>query len=166
MNELKTGLLKDDYITKEVSQKLKKANPSKGIKKKHPFGNGIPATAPKAPAIGTISNAEPSKSKDINIEDIDVFWYETRKLTGGSSNIIDLSMTSKVEKGYNKIIGTSLDIGKKGFMNGTVAFFGVNPNQKKQEKYITLNFEGIDYMHNKILFTQLNYITQILHIFK
>ena len=51
-------------------------------------------------------------------------------MTGGSSNIIDLSMTSKVEKGYNEILGSSLDIGKKGFMNGAVAFFGVNLTRK------------------------------------
>ncbi len=148
-------LLNDGYIMKEVSQKFNKANQSKSIKKKQPFGNGIPTNDPKARAVEIITNVGSLKSKDVNIED-KVFWYETKQMTGGSSNIIDLSMTSKVEKGYNEILGSSLDIGKKGFMNGAVAFFGVNPNQKNQVKYITLNFEGKDYMHNKILFAENN----------
>lgn len=37
-------------------------------------------------------------------------------------------------------------------MRGGVEFFGLNPNDTKKNKNITINFEGIDYEENTILF--------------
>jgi hypothetical protein len=59
-------------------------------------------------------------------------------------------MKSLVEKGDPK--GTLFDLGDPKFMRGAVEFFGVNPTATNQIKNITLNFEGIDYTDNTILF--------------
>ena len=61
-------------------------------------------------------------------------------MTGGSRNILDLSMKSLVESGDPK--GTILDSEDSKFMLGTVYFFGVDPsNASHKRKVITLEFE-------------------------
>ena len=84
-----------------------------------------------------------------------VIWFETKRMTGGSRNILDLSMKSLVESGDPK--GTILDSEDSKFMLGTVYFFGVDPsNASHKRKVITLEFDGIDYFGNEILFPEGN----------
>ena len=71
-------------------------------------------------------------------------------MTGGSRNILDLSMKSLVERGDPT--GSFFDTGDPQFMRGGVEFFGLNPSATHQTKDITLNFEGVDYAGNTILF--------------
>ena len=59
-------------------------------------------------------------------------------------------MRCLVERGVPS--GTILDLGEPGFMRGVVEFFGVDPSATGSRKDITLNFEGIDYVGNTILF--------------
>lgn len=73
-------------------------------------------------------------------------------MTGGSRNILDLSMRSLLSKGDPK--GTSFDIGEPGFMQGSVAFFGLNPADTDTYKDVTLIFEGVEYFGNRILFPE------------
>lgn len=94
--------------------------------------------APTATKVGATATGNP------------VFWIETKSMTGGSRNILDLSMRSIVSKGDAR--GTHFDIGEAGFMKGSVAFFGVDPNNAKSSKDITLVFEGIEYTGNSLLF--------------
>lgn len=82
--------------------------------------------------------------------DSQTIWFETRKMTGGSRNILDLSKRSLVERGDPT--GTSFDLGEPKFMRGGVEFFDMNPAITNQSKNITLNFEGVDYIDNTILF--------------
>ncbi|MDV2489119.1 hypothetical protein [Acinetobacter johnsonii] len=82
-----------------------------------------------------------------------VIWFETKRMTGGSRNILDLSMKSLIESGDPK--GTILDLEDSKFMLGTVYFFGVDPsNTSHRRKVITLEFDGIDYLGNEILFPE------------
>lgn len=84
-----------------------------------------------------------------------VIWFETKRMTGGSRNILDLSMKSLVESGDPK--GTILDSEDSKSMLGTVYFFGVDPsNASHKRKVITLEFDGIDYFGNEILFPEGN----------
>ena len=84
-----------------------------------------------------------------------VIWFETKRMTGGSRNILDLSMKSLVESGDPKV--TILDSEDSKFMLGTVYFFGVDPsNASHKRKVITLEFDGIDYFGNEILFPEGN----------
>lgn len=146
-------LLHNGYISKEVSQQvlLAKAAAQDGNRERL-FGNGAPA---KLPRIATQKNGKtvPVSVTPISVtlnEEWQTIWFETRKLTGGSRNILDLSMKSLVERG--EPAGTPFDIGEPGFMRGGVEFFSINPTATDKIKDITLNFEGVDYMGNTILF--------------
>lgn len=59
-------------------------------------------------------------------------------------------MKSLVERGDPA--GTPFDLGESGLMRGGVQFFGINPTATNTRKDITLNFEGVDYTGNTILF--------------
>lgn len=154
-------LLENGYISKEVSQQLQSAKRLKSEGKvERLFGNGLPArlppistalvvTAPDEPEAQVTDNSAEAGPEQVK-EQSKTIWFETRRLTGGSRNILDLSMKSLVERGDPK--RTPFDIGELGFMRGGVEFFGINPSSTDTRKDITLNFEGVDYFHNTILF--------------
>lgn len=153
-------LLENGYILKEVMAQIKIAKTL--IKEKNNeslFGTGISAKLP------TLNNPVKSKKTQINSSttpskkdkelvsfrnDGGTIWFETRKMTGGSRNILDLSMKSLVERGDPT--GTEFDTGDSRVMRGGVEFFGLNPADTKKNKTITINFEGVDYTDNRILF--------------
>lgn len=150
------GLLENGYVLNEVTSQIRLAkNSIEGTEKTRLFGNGIPA---KLPNLGNkIINRVPSPpiTPKVNIstslrDNGRTIWFETRRMTGGSRNILDLSMKSLVESGDPT--GTEFDTGDKNFMRGGVEFFGLNPNNTEEDKNITINFEGIDYEENTILF--------------
>ena len=106
-----------------------------------------PASKVAASPASKVAASPASKGK--------VIWFETKRMTGGSRNILDLSMKSLVESGDPK--GTILDSEDSKFMLGTVYFFGVDPsNASHKRKVITLEFDGIDYFGNEILFPEGN----------
>lgn len=149
-------LLQYGYIFKEVAEQIRRAKAAtQNGSRKRLFGNGAPATLPsitilKNEKTAAVSVAPAGPISISSSEEDQTLWYETRGMTGGSTNILDLSMKSLVERGDPK--GTPFDLGDPKFMRGVVEFFGVNPNTKNQIKNITLNFEGIDYADNTILF--------------
>ena len=149
-------LLQNGYIFKEISQQLRSAKASRKVgNQKRLFDNGVPAALPR---ISTPSNEAEAGNPDTSTtqaaeqqrDQSETIWLETRKLTGGSRNILDLSMKSLVERGEPN--GTPFDLGEPGFMRGGVEFFGINPAGTGDSKNITLNFEGVDYINNTILF--------------
>lgn len=154
-------LLDNGYISKEVSQELQSAKRLKSERKvERLFGNGLPArlpsistapvaTGPDEPEAQVADNSAEAGPEQVK-EQSKTIWFETRRLTGGSRNILDLSMKSLVERGDPK--RTPFGIGEPGFMRGGVEFFGINPSSTDTRKDITLNFEGVDYSHNTILF--------------
>lgn len=107
------------------------------------------ATSVAAKGANTSSAATPAANQLVPMSN-PTFWIETKSMTGGSRNILDLSMRSLVSLGNPK--GTPLDLGEPGVMRGSVAFFGINPTATSTEKDITLIFEGIDYSGNTIKF--------------
>ncbi len=149
-------LLHKGYISKEVSQRVrsvKDAPHKEGTERL--FGNGVSATLPSIAAakkeVTAASSNIPTKTEpELQEELSETIWLETRRLTGGSRNILDLSMKSLVEKGNPQ--GTPFDLGEPGFMRGGVEFFGINPSTTDERKDITINFEGVDYTQNTILF--------------
>ena len=149
-------LLQYGYIFKEVAEQIRRAKAAtQNGSRKRLFGNGAPAKLPsitilKNEKTAAVSVAPAGPISISSSEEDQTLWYETRGMTGGSTNILDLSMKSLVERGDPK--GTPFDLGDPKFMGGVVEFFGVNPNTKNQIKNITLNFEGIDYADNTILF--------------
>jgi HKD family nuclease len=149
-------LLENGYVFKEVAERVKRAKAEKGnLNKESLFGNGTPAKLPK---ITKHNKNETDLASEITTEPISIstdekdptIWFETRKLTGGSRNILDLSMRSLIVRGSPK--GTSFDLNDPQFMRGGVEFFGLNPTSTGEVKNLTINFEGIDYADNTILF--------------
>lgn len=149
-------LLKNGYIAKEVSQQVRSEKAAKEAENRERlFGNCVRAPLPHVGIQKKETAAAPSEALTGQVpvsryDDNETIWFETRKLTGGSRNILDLSMRSLVERGEPK--GTTFDLGESGFMRGGVEFFGVPPTSTDIQKDITLNFEGVDYVGNTILF--------------
>lgn len=146
-------LLEAGYIGKEVAQRirLQKEAQVQGLTSKL-FGNVPKAPLPKV-ALHSSSKVEYSPANRVRnqLEDNEsIIWFETGRMTGGSRNILDLSMKSLVERGNP--VGTSFEHPDDGFMRGGVEFFGVNPMDTDIQKEITINFEGVDYSGNTILF--------------
>lgn len=150
------ALLKNGYVFKEVTEQLRRAKAAKQDEtRERLFGNGAPAKLPVVvmPTKQKMAAASVAPVAAITIlpsDDGQTIWFETKRLTGGSRNILDLSMKSLVERGDPT--GTPFDLGDPSFMRGGVEFFGLNPTATDQIKNITLNFEGVDYTGNAILF--------------
>lgn len=154
-------LLQHGYIQKEVEEKINQqliAKTKRGSKQGKLFSNGYKAKLPKLQltekqVISTYGNlsTEPSvvETVTVNLND-QTIWFETRKMTGGSRNILDLSKTSLVESGdYHN---TTFDFGDPTVMRGAVTFFDLDPSDVSQRKDIVINFDGVDYHGNTILY--------------
>ena len=149
-------LFQHGYIFKEVSDQLRRAKATtKNEGRENLFGKGAPAKLPcvvssKKEKEVVAPSARPEVISAPQNDEGQTIWFETKSMTGGSRNILDLSMKSLIERGDPK--GTAFDLGDPQFMRGGVEFFGVNPVATDQARDITLNFEGIDYTGNTILF--------------
>jgi HKD family nuclease len=149
-------LLQNGYISKEVSQQVRSAKVGKQVEdRERLFGNGVPAAMPRLGLPTKVTAVAPSDASTGQVtlpqcNESETIWFETRRLTGGSRNILDLSKKSLVERG--EPAGTPFDLGEPGFMRGGVEFFGMSPTAEDDRKDITLNFEGVDYTGNTILF--------------
>jgi len=150
------SLLENGYIFKEVAERVRLATSArKDNANPRLFGNGVSARLPRismpqaeitsATVVAPMEPASVSQS-----DDGQTIWFETRRMTGGSRNILDLSMRSLIERGDPS--GTPFDLGNTQFMRGGVEFFGLNPSVTDLSKSITLNFDGVDYFDNTILF--------------
>jgi len=149
-------LLQHGYVCEEVVEQMIRARAAEqNGNKLRLFGNGVPAALPPArmsakevrEKFPVVSGSPEATPRDGGHQTI---WFEARRMTGGSRNILDLSMKSLVERGDPA--GTCLDLGDPKFMRGSVEFFGVNPANTSDAKEITLNFEGVDYSGNAIIF--------------
>lgn len=146
-------LLQNGYVLKEVANQVQRAKQaSKPGDLKRLFGSGVPAKIPPTGEKSKGKAAPPpaSSPKILPTQEDSTIWLETKRLTGGSRNILDLSMRSLVEHGDPS--GTPFDLGEVKFMRGAVGFFGLNPVETEKSKDITINFEGVDYIGNTILF--------------
>lgn len=160
-----SNLLKNGYISKEVNQRVRsKIADKRDSNSERLFGNGTPVSLPLLPILKNktaveipeelstkkASSAEVSTTGSYGANTI---WFESRAMTGGSRNILDLSKTSLLESGDPADV---FFVKKKRFISGGVKFFGVNPLDTNQQKDITLNFEGVDYIGNTILYAEDN----------
>ncbi|MBZ9633321.1 phospholipase D family protein [Clostridium sp. FP1] len=107
--------------------------------------NSVQTTAPTS----SIFNPVPP-----TFESCESFWFEMRASTGGSKNILDLSMSGRIMGGT--ATGTRYEMTQQNHMHGGVLFFDVNPTSNSKGKNITINFEGIDYYPSTILFADNN----------
>ena len=82
------------------------------------------------------------------------FWFEMRKSTGGSRNILDLSKLGQIEAGT--VAGTPYEYSDPKRMYGGIKFFGIDPEDISREKNITINYLGKDYYPSTIKFAPNN----------
>lgn len=130
-------LLDSNYISKEVSQKItaikRRTMEKANQKKNHLFGS-------EKVSIPTITNEQ--------------FWFEMRKSTGGSRNILDLSKLGQIVEG--SVVGTPYEYTDSSHMYGGVKFFEIDPENTAIKKDITINYLGKDYFPSTIKFAPNN----------
>lgn len=158
------ALFSNGYIDKEVSIKIRrrteKATARKMSVSDKLFRGGIYAPLPHLHVIdstvlgvphedsASISAQKAGAAYFVGADSDKVMWFESRKMTGGSRNILDLSKTAFIEKGSPE--GTDFQVEGDGVMSGGVAFFGINPSNEKASKDIVINYKGVDYAGNTI----------------
>lgn len=165
-------LLDSNYISKEVSQKIttikirttEKANQKKNRlfgsekvsiptiittqKTRKPHSKG---TVDTQPDVDFIVNIPPTTTPAFTNEQ---FWFEMRKSTGGSRNILDLSKLGQIVEG--SVVGTPYEYTDSNRMYGGVKFFEIDPEDTTREKNITINYLGKDYFPSTIKFAPNN----------
>lgn len=167
INDIDT-LLNANYISKEVTQKItslaKRVAQKKQQKKNTLFGSekvSIPTLMSVKPLSDTPSGSLDSTLDLVFTTDKEApaftneqFWFEMRKSTGGSRNILDLSSLGQIEAGSVK--GTPYEYTDSRHMYGGVKFFDIDPDDTSCEKNITINYLGKDYYPSTIKFTPAN----------
>ena len=81
-------------------------------------------------------------------------WFETRSMTGGSRNILDLSKLGNVISGSGA--GSRYETDNPNIILGGIAFFDIQPEDTAVVKDITVNYNGIDYSPCTIKFAPNN----------
>ncbi len=77
-------------------------------------------------------------------DDSEKMWFETREMTGGSRNILDLSMLGNLIVGSAN--GTRYKTDNISNVLGSVVFFDIDPSNVTMEKDITINYRAKDYV--------------------
>ena len=101
-----------------------------------------------------LSNAIDIKEDLIYSEIEETFWFEMRKSTGGSRNILDLSSTSKLVLGSAK--GTKYHNESNSSIAGSVEFFDICPSDHELTKDIIISFNNNEYSFSTILYASNN----------
>lgn len=150
-------LLDCDLLRHEIRLQIEMANARKnsskpsGKKSPDPFGTIGKADIPsiKAEKKGKkikVTNQNISVTSVLPIAPSDAsekMWFETRKMTGGSRNILDLSMLGSLVKGEGD--GTRYQTNKDITVLGSVVFFDVDPSNTSITKDVTINYKARDY---------------------
>lgn len=93
--------------------------------------------------------------QEIKVNNGEFTWFETGKMTGGSRNILDLSMRGRIVSGSS--VGTVYyDVDNEELVKGGTIFFGVDPNSHGSTKNITIKYNGINYFPATIIYAEGN----------
>ena len=161
-------LLAEGYVSKEARTRIRRESArsqafKEGIGNIKPFIERVKASIPsiqpeeqqepvksnRSPIKGEISKHVSEPVFDKLNGDGNSIWFETRKMTGGSRNILDLSKKSLVKQGDPQYTAFSIN-GSSTEMKGGVQFFGVDPADTDSVIDITINYDGVDYNGNTI----------------
>lgn len=156
LNNIISRLKSEDYGSRRLDRNLVdllrdlhyiSSEEGRGGRKKHGDERGDSPFKPIQKAKG---------DEDTTLDDVLVMipiseesmWFETGRVTGGSSNILDLSKTGIVIKGSTK--GTFLELpDDPKHARGGVVFFGVDP-ESTESKEISIDYKGIIYYENVV----------------
>lgn len=158
-------LLDANYISKEVSQTLENNSKRKSQKNSQKKISLFGSEKVTIPTILTTQKPHKllTKSSTPNADHIitptapivpaftnEQFWFEMRKSTGGSRNILDLSKFGQIVSGSVK--GTPYEYSDPTRMYGGIKFFDIDPEDTSRQKNITINYLGNDYYPSTIKF--------------
>lgn len=148
--EAKTRIARNARIYREAGQTSRFAKKIEvDLPRVEHFVMDIDEDQPQSPISIEPKDSVPSSL----IEDSSsIIWFETRKMTGGSRNILDLSKTAVVIKGDP--LTTQFSMGEDDLMEGGVRFFGIDPSNVSTEKDIVINYGGVDYEGNTIKYPE------------
>ena len=153
------NLLNEDYLRREIriqldarAERTRRAE-GENQQTQRRFGNhaGIHIPRVNRTPRGTIVR-NPRGQAQTNVQAIvpivstdasERMWFETRSLTGGSRNILDLSKLGSIVSGSAE--GTRYETDNDNYILGGVAFFDMDPENTDVEKSITVNYNGVDY---------------------
>ncbi len=150
-------LLKADLLRHEIQLQIDAAKSRKhssevsGNKPADPFGTlgHIHIPRVKEENKGTLIKVT---NRNIEVTSVQVIapsdasekmWFETREMTGGSRNILDLSMLGSLILGTGD--GTRYQTDRGNTVLGSVVFFDIDPNNTSVEKDVTINYNAKDY---------------------
>lgn len=161
-------LLAAGYVSKEAKTRIRRETARKQVAKGGlgdvgPFIKRVRASLPPIkleeqrkpdkPDSSLAVRKAPSSASEPVFDKLDrdgnSIWFETRKMTGGSRNILDLSKKSLVSQGNPQYTAFSID-GSSAEMKGGVQFFGIDPADTDSVTDITINYNGVDYKGNTI----------------
>ena len=160
------ALLNSDYIRREIRIHIENRTTRRNYRQNQElqvmFGTQAGVRIPQMPhnTIPTIiQNTQRNEQVRAiqNITETDVterMWFETRALTGGSRNILDLSKLGVPVQGSG--VGTRYETDKNNIVLGSIAFFDIQPDNTAVKKNITINYEGVDYHSCTIKFAPNN----------
>lgn len=153
------NLLKEDYLRREIIIQLEARTEHQtrtpGERQQVPrrFGNQTGIHMPRlnrTPTGGVVRQHRGSVQTEVQaIEPIvatnasERMWFETRALTGGSRNILDLSKLGR--KVLGDATGTRYETDNADYILGDLVFFDVDPEDTDAEKAVTVNYNGVDY---------------------
>ena len=117
--------------------------------------DGVPASRPtgrpvqvrRGVTVQAVHTIEPTGASER-------IWFETRRLTGGSRNILDLSKLGNIISGSG--IGSRYETDNPNIILGGVAFFDIQPEDTTVIKDVTINYNGVDYSACTIKFATNN----------
>lgn len=160
-------LLETGYVMKEVAELLLRVTAETPAPEKRTrlFASGVRSSLPRlereatAASLGDTERPSgggelPQSSRTLSaaleLGKGETLWFETKAMTGGSRNILDLSKQSRVIDVSE--VGERFSPHDAQFTLGAVEVFGVDPSDTSVSKQITINFDGVDYHRNTILF--------------
>lgn len=152
------NLLKVDLLRHEIQLQIDAAKSRRHSKKAtsqnppNPFGS---MGKVHMPTLKSTKKGKKIKIHERNVEVTSIhpivpsdssekMWFETRKMTGGSRNILDLSMLGNLTQGSAD--GARYQTDKNNTILGSVVFFDVDPSNTEFEKDVTINYNAKDYV--------------------
>jgi len=153
------NLLEEDYLRREITIQLEARaehqTRTTGGRQQAPrrFGNQTGIHMPRlnrTPAGGVVRQRRGRVETEVQAivpiaatNASERMWFETRALTGGSRNILDLSKLGR--KVLGDANGTRYETDNANYILGDVVFFDVNPEDTDVKKSVTVNYNGVDY---------------------
>ncbi len=158
------ALLTDDYLRREIRLAIEHNTnqaPQNTRQRQNAFGTlrgiRIPHLANRHNDTAHEENSHTDRRRAVATNDTAVhglqtieetneterIWFETRAMTGGSRNILDLSKLGMIVSG--SAANSRYETNNNNTILGGVAFFDIDPESAGVVKDITVNYNGVDY---------------------